>query len=392
MPATPVSRERRAPRPWWLRLGAWLVALAVVAAAGWFVIARGSYDATTHTVADAPPRFDRTPPSGALSTIGSFENGYLAGPVVAEIDEHGVIAREPRTGAELWRYVREDAEVCAHEATDSRVVLVYATADRCDQAIALDSGSGARQWMRTLETGGSNQIRITADGILSIAPERVVDYELSQGYERFTLDAAPGETGGGQATCENVDAAGAGTLVVLQRCRSDEQSAWNEHLVVERASDGKPQEIGRSYLSGLDSPELVGATAEGDAFVRDVSGAVHYVPVGATETTAVSGLPPVTEVSLVAGRGALLLVADGTAYALDATRTAVAWSVPVLAAPSAAEQSLLIPVPDGVETRDASGRTVGTVAFDLSALHPSAVRVSGSLIGVRSGRTLTVLG
>lgn len=387
----------RAPfRPWAVRLGGWLLALGLLIVAAIVLVERGSYGATEHTIASSPPAELSGQPADTLAPESNHDtDSYVAGPVIASIGEHGVVAFERTTGEELWRYQRTDAPVCAHHVTAKRIILVYGAADRCNEAISLEPAGGVRQWQRTLEAVHPNEIVMADDMFLSVDPAKVIAYETNQGYERFTLDnSLTNHIAGEHTTCENLQAAGAPIVATIQRCRATETEPWLVQLVINAASEGKPRETGRSYLNELNDPQLVGVADEGTTFVRDAAGAVHVLLPGAGEVVPVNGLPalaPDEPLQLLAIRGTTVLSTLDVAYYLDAGRTNVTGTSDLVAAPYVDGTLLYIPTPTGIEVRDGfDGALQRTLSWPAQPSPPAEIVVSGPLIGLRDADGLQV--
>lgn len=393
--ADPARPHRRTPRPWWFRFIGWILALALVVAFAAVTLANGSYSATTHTTAAKPLPAAQAPPGDSLSPVGSFEPAArLAGPVVADLQPEGVIARDPESGDEVWRYLREDAELCAHRATAERIVLVYPTGDRCDQAVSLSPGSGARQWQRTIEADSANEIIWTDGGFISLDPRKTISYESNQGFERFTVDTTTGQSASVEMSqCENLQAAGQASVVILQRCRADADAPWLEHLVVNVESDGKPREVGRTYLSGAGEVSLLAATEDGTALLRSADGVILAAPPAAQTAVPVSGLAPMDQnVRVLPTRGSVVLTDAQITAGLGPDQASVAWSAPSVAPASYSVTSLYVPTVTGIEVRAVdNGGLVRTIALPSPVPAGAEVTVNGPLVAIRDESGLDVL-
>lgn len=388
------TRPRRTPWTWQLRLAGWLVVLGLLVATVLLAVRSGSYGATTHTTAAEPAPALPGEPAAAVQQVNRVDGtGVLAGSTVADIGEHGVVSRDAVTGEELWRYTRSDTTVCAQYADAIQVLLVYASGERCDEAISLDTATGARKWQRTIEAAGENRVVVGADGMLSIDPAKLISYETGQGFERFTIDNSTTDHIEGEHTsCENLDAAGSALVATLQRCRADEDAPWIHHVLISSPSDGNAREVGRSYLNGVTDPDLLGVTQDGTAIVRDAAGSVLLYPATAQNPTSISGLPPLDgELTVIAGRGSIVISDATTAYLLDPSRTSVAAAIPVIAPPTQHGTALYIPTAAGIELRAAdTGALSRTIAIEPAPSAPLAVTVSGQLVGVRDETGLSV--
>lgn len=388
--------ERRVPRPWWFRLVGWVIALALLATLAVLIVDRGSYGATEHTVArTAAPALDGEPAASVVPQGSYPEGSYLAGPVIANITEHGVVALDPDTGQTLWQYLRSDTTVCAHRTNAQHVTLVYASGDRCDEAVSLKPADGTRQWQRTLEAVHPNRIVWDEGVLISIDPSKVIVFEDGQGFERFTLDNSKTDHIAGEHTsCENLDAAGSSMVATLQRCRASTTEPWLYQVVVNEASDGQPRETGRSYLTRLTEPTVEGVSPNGTAILRDADGVVYSLTLGASEPQPIAGIAttaPDQPLDVVASRGTILVSAGSTTYSLNPSRTAVSWSTPIVALPYAFDIWIYVPTASGIEVRSAvDGQLARTIVWSASTTPPAEIVVSGPLIGVRDAAGLQV--
>lgn len=390
MTSTRVPRPR-VVRPWWFRLGAWLVALGVVLTVVVVVVSRSSYGTTEHTTRSQPLSLPNSPPPPVLTEVATFPaTAQLSGPVVVEVDEYGVNARRTGGGDVVWSYHRPGTAVCASNATGSRMILMYGDGTRCNEAVALELSTGKRAWSRTIEAAGPNEIVWQEGTFLSVDEQKVILYEPTQGYERFTFNAADTQfTDGQEPSCQQLDAAGTILIGTLQRCRSAASDPWTYQVVVNSVNDGKPLEMGRTVLS-LPDVELMAVMPDGTSLLR--SGETLYAAtVGSQSPIPVGGLSVGEDTTVTAtGAGALIGTGD-TAYALQAPYTQVAWSRPVLATPSLRGGIAYLLTEAGVETLDMrSGQTASVSALPAP---PSGdelrVEVSGPVAAISSRDGLT---
>ena len=394
MTSDTTPRARRTPRPWPVRLVGWLVALVLVGTAAAVIINRGSFGHTTHEVAATPLKDDHAALAASVTPVHDFPaDSYLVGPAVVTINDSGAVGHDPDSGEQAWRYTRTDTSVCAHHTEGTLVVLVYASGDRCDEAIGIDVRSGNRRWQRTIEATGKNTIVWNQGGFLSVDAAKMIAYENNQGYERFTLDNSVTDNIEGEHTsCENLAATGAHNVVTLQRCRATGNDPWALQLVVTTASDGDSREVGRSYLTGIDDPQLIDSLENGTAYVRDSAGTVRVYTAGAQDPTTVLGLPAMPEaVDVLSTRSGTVLSDGTTAFGLDNTGSHVAWSTPIVAAPTLLGNDLYLPTEGALQVRAAdNGQPTRSIAAPL-APGTTEVAVSGPRIGVRTDAGLVVL-
>src|SRR5690242_10536000 len=147
---SPHRRLRVPPLRVWVWTAA-TVALVVVAALLW----RGSDAAATESTTSAPADVPSGTPAGAVSAAWSAagdpapERVVESGRVILG-SPHGVRALDVATGAEAWHYTRSNARLCGVTVTDGVAVAVFRTANRCDEGVALDAGTGVRRWTRNM--------------------------------------------------------------------------------------------------------------------------------------------------------------------------------------------------------------------------------------------------
>ncbi|TQN41574.1 putative pyrroloquinoline-quinone binding quinoprotein [Blastococcus colisei] len=373
-----------------LRVWVWTagtVALVLIAALLW----RGSDAAATESTTAPPADVPSGTPAGAVSEAWSADGNPLPERIVSEGrvvvgSEHGIRALDPLTGEEAWHYTRSNARMCGLTVTDGVAVAVFATADRCDEAVALDAGTGVREWTRSLDLAGDAVLDSTSAIVLAVNPTGVLTLDPTGSGIRWR-QAAPED-------CRFVDAdTGSTGVVVLQRCESSSDVqvrlldgfAGSEHW--NRALPAAEDDAVR--LLGADGAVTV---LVGDE-VRMLSGpdgaelARLPVPAGTTDVEQVTVGP----VSLVR--------VDDTVTVRDTSSGAVLWEAPAVGLPVPADAkdaarpgSLVLPDRDGFSFRDvATGAELSRSAIaDLppggtaSAIGPAVVlRSDDGVVGYR---------
>ncbi len=162
-PADPASeaaldRYARRMRPWRIGYAAGIVLLLVVATVvvgvAW---SRGELNhVTLRTVPSAEPTVPLRTPAATLtaawrvSDVTAIGTPYYQGTIVTH-DQHTVRGRDARTGRQTWFYTRTDRLVCTAMQDSGITVAVYRLHGDCDELTALNSGTGARLWTRTLD-------------------------------------------------------------------------------------------------------------------------------------------------------------------------------------------------------------------------------------------------
>jgi outer membrane protein assembly factor BamB len=358
-----------------LRVWAWTAAVLALVVV-WALLWRGSDAAATESTTAAPADVPTGTPAGAVSAAWSAPTTPTGVAVRATVDggrvvvgdEHGVRALGVDSGEEAWRYTRANARLCDWTVVGGRVVAVFGTEDRCDEAVALAVDTGVRAWTRNLDLRPDAVLSSTEGIVLATSPTGVLT--LDPVGDSIRWRAAPDEG----CTFADGDVGDAG-VAVLQTCGGSVQ------LRLLDGYDGTPlwtrDVAGGTTLAGVEQVVVVA----GDDGVQLLAGA-DGAPLG----------PPVAEAAgevLATGVGTSALVwADGTLTAVDQGTGAVSWRSPATGLPAGtADRALLaagtsVPVPEGdaVVLRDlATGdelQRVGTSGLDAGGL----VTVAGPVV------------
>jgi outer membrane protein assembly factor BamB len=323
------------------------LALVVVAALLW----RGSDAAATESTTAAPAGVPTGRPAGAVSEAWSVPGGPLPGSVVESGrvlvgSRHGVRALEPATGEEAWHYTRANARLCGLTAANGVAVAVFRTEDRCDEAVALDAGTGVRRWTRSVNFRGDATLDSTDRIVLAGSPTGVVTLDPTGNNIRWRHAPPDG--------CVLLGAeVGSAGVAVLQRCsgsptvrlRLFDGFAGNAHWTRDLpAPDGAEiRLLGADGLLGVLVDDEFQALAAADGAVLQRL----PVPEGAAES-----------VQQVQAGGVALVRIEGTLSALDTASGGVLWSAPARGVPSAPEpgqdaaEALPVPADEGFVLRD----------------------------------------
>jgi outer membrane protein assembly factor BamB len=334
--------------PW--RVWVWTattVALLLVAALLW----RGSDAAATESTTAPPADVPSGAPAGAVSEAWSADGGPLPETVVQGGrvlvgSEHGIRALDPVTGTEAWHYTRANARMCGLTVTDGVAVAVFATADRCDEAVALNAGTGVRAWTRSLSLAGDAVLDSTAAIVLASNPTGLVTLDPIGDSIRWRFAAPEG--------CRLLSAdAGSTGVAVVQRCGTGDAQVrlldgfagtvhWTRDLPVGEGADVRVLGADRAVTVLAGDEVLTLAGPDGTVLAR------LPVPAGTTAVEQVT----VDSVSLVR--------LEGTVSALDAASGAALWEAPATGLPAAsgagkvpdAPVGLVLPDEDGFSARD----------------------------------------
>lgn len=354
-----------------LRVWVWTaaaLALVVVAALLW----RGSDAAATESTTAAPADVPEGAPAGAVSAAWSADGGPLPDAPVQDGrvlvgEEHGVRAFDAVTGEEAWHYTRSNARLCDVTAVDGRAVAVFATAGRCDEAVALDAGTGVRQWTRNLSLRPDITLTSAPGVVLATAPTGVVVVDPGSDTLRWRADASDGcRIGSG--------AVGSAAVVLLETCdgtarlRGLERGAgdglWSRDVPL--PDDEMPVVLaGAGRLAALVVGDELRLVRAGDGVP------LPSVPLPAAPGDADD--PAAPEPVAVEDDGTLLVWARGTTLALDQATGRLLWSVPSAGLPAVragkalgiVPSTVLVPEDGAFVTRDSrTGAELGRSTVD----------------------------
>jgi len=99
---------------------------------------------------------------------GPADAGAVEDFTVVVGEDHGLRGLDPDTGVERWHYLRSTALLCDWTAADGVVVAVFRTDGGCNEALALDAGTGRREWYRNVSfttemaLSSTNQLTVAA--------------------------------------------------------------------------------------------------------------------------------------------------------------------------------------------------------------------------------------
>jgi outer membrane protein assembly factor BamB len=295
------------------------VVLLLVATLLWAGSDAAATESTTAPPADAPSGT----PASAVSATWSVQADLPVGTVVQAGrvlvgTTHGVRALDPLTGAEAWHYTRSNARLCGLTATDGVAVAVFATADRCDEAVALDAGTGVRSWTRSILLRRDAALTSTDRIVLASSPTGVVTLDPTGDNIRWRKSAPAG--------CRFLGSAvGSAGVAVLQRC-SDTTLA---SIRLFDGINGEPRWSRDIALSGAGEPRLLGAGALTTLLVDG-----EVIAFASGDGTVLTQFPGGDDVQ-VGAVGALTLVrVAGQLRVLDDATGSAVWGVPALGLPT----------------------------------------------------------
>lgn len=342
-----------------LRVWVWIaasVALVVVATLLW----RGSDAAATESTTAEPAGVPVGAPAGTVSQTWSAVSEPMPGDVVdggrvVVASEHGVRALDPLTGDEAWHYTRSNARLCDVAVTNGVAVAVFRTEDRCDEAVALDSGTGVRTWTRNLNFRADVALESTDRIVLAVTRSGLVTLDPNNDNIRWRYE--PPER------CRILDAqAGASGIALLQRCSGS--PAVQLRLLDGFAGDARWSrdlpDVTDDEVRLLGADRLVGVVVRDE--IQLLSGA---------DGAPLRSLPSSGDALMTSAGVAALLRVDGILHALDPATGDERWAVPALGLPTApltekrgtAEGVVVVPEASGFVFRDVvTGEPVGDPA------------------------------
>jgi outer membrane protein assembly factor BamB len=352
-----VLPTRRPPLRVWVWTAATVALLAVLA-----LLWRGSDATATESTTAAPADVPTGTPAGAVSETWSASGGPLPESVVEDGrvvvgSRHGVHALDPATGEEAWHYTRSNARLCGLTATNGVAVAVFATEDRCDEAVALDAETGVRAWTRSVRFRGDAELDSTDRIVLATSPTGVVTLDPTGNNIRWRYAAPEGCRIAGS----DVGTAG---VAVLQRCEGTAalqlrlldgfqgQARWTRDLPADEGAEVRL--LGADALLGV----LVGDEVQ--VLADDDGSELHR-------------LPAAGDVRQLTTSGVALFRTGSTLTALDAASGTPRWESPAIGLPSApvpdkddaTPDALLVPDEDGFAHRDpATGAEVDRSAVE----------------------------
>jgi outer membrane protein assembly factor BamB len=323
------------------------------------LLLRGSDAAATESTTAAPADVPTGAPAGAVSEAWSASAELVPGTVVQGGrvlvgSAHGVRALDPATGEEAWHYTRSNARLCGLTVTDGVAVAVFATGRRCDEAVALNAGTGVRAWTRSVGFAGDVRLSSTRAIVLASNPGGIVVLDPTGDSIRWRY-AVPGG-------CRLIGAeAGDTGVAVLEHCAGadgvqlrlfggfDGEKHWNHDLPVAEAD--------------AEDARLLGA----DGVVTVAVGGEVQVH-AAADGVVLTRRPAPDRVEQRTAGGVPFLLVDGELSALDPASGATLWSTPAIGLPTASSADkdadgrafLLVPEADGFVRRDpATGAELG---------------------------------
>jgi outer membrane protein assembly factor BamB len=245
--------------------------------------------------------------------------------------------------------------------TDGLAVAVFATEDRCDEAVALRADTGVRAWTRNVRFRDDVRLTSTERIVLATSPTGLVTLDpLGSNIRwRYAPPAGCSITGAeagsaGVAVLQRCDGADALQLRLLDGFAGDPH--WTRDLPAADAAEVRL--LGADNLLGVLVGDEVQALAAQDGALR------QRLPADGNR---------VGDVQQLTSGAVTLIRTGGTLAALDASSGTPLWESPAIGLPSApvpdkdeaTPDVLLVPDEDGFARRDpATGAELGRSSAD----------------------------
>lgn len=335
-------------RPSWPAL-AWLGVLVIALVLG--VVLAGSSDAgntDVRTATDLPasssgPLPGRVSPLWAVDAAVDDQQSVASGTVITS-NEHGVRGLDPLTGDERWHYLRPNASVCDLTVLDDVVVAIFKTTGRCNEAVALEAGTGVRRWYRNVDFSDELSMLGSGTAALAATPGGIAVLDAVGNSIRWGYNPPEG--------CE-LSSIGIGVsgVVVLERCTSG--TTWLAEFALESGDQqwrvapppGEVTVLGADgVVSLLVGQQLTTLSARDGSLLSTVTTAPESD--GSSESAAtLSAGPP-------GGQGVPLVYLAGQLYAIEPAGGAQLWSVAATGLPANGDSAVVVPEAGAFVTRN----------------------------------------
>jgi outer membrane protein assembly factor BamB len=210
---------RRLRRRYFIAIGAVVAVVGVVVGLVWSN--SEIVHAHLHTAAAAAPSVSAGPtatrPTQTWHSSDATAIGQpLIGGTVVTYSAHTVTGRNARTGAAVWTYTRTDRDVCQVAQIENKAIAIYMNNGDCNEVTTLDSGTGKRQWERTLDEDGMTvegrpTFLAVSDTLFVSSDSFIYAIDPVLGYDRWSFKYPAGCRSGGFT-------AGASGVLISEKC------------------------------------------------------------------------------------------------------------------------------------------------------------------------------
>lgn len=364
-----------------------LAVVAAVAAVAVPVVRHADAFSTTIRTAPTSPATPETAPLPAtVRPLWSAPSGAAAAPVegpsVIETGAHRIAGLDPATGRERWSYERGSATLCGTARQDGVVLVLFAKSHGCRDLTALDAGTGARRWYRTLELTTGATLTSGPGVAVATGGNQLIAFDTGGGLNRWTYSAAAGcvldpAVVGHMAVATVARCPGGRNQLVVHQPFTD-KAPWTGPL----SSGSDPHVVTAETRVGV----LAGNTLRLYSVAQDKDGKPTATFSGDVIDDRLAGTD-VTPVAVLDAES--LVVWTGTsAVGVDTRKQSVRWSAPATGPPTLAEGQVLLATPPGFTLRPASSGTPVT-AVQAGTGVPAAAglsRIGRLVIAAGAGR------
>jgi hypothetical protein len=306
---------------------------------------------------------------------------------VVTYSAHTVTGRNYATGAAVWTYTRTDVSICQVVQEQGMTIAFYDLNGNCDEVSAFSTGTGKRQWFRTLDsngnpTDGHPTYSVSQYTILMATPHLVQAIDPSGGIDRWVFVQPAG--------CTTTSAVLGGNGVLIgQHC------ADGDHLVLREAytadsDDGKT----KTTKWRLDNTSVVPVSADDLVSAFDAtSGDLIRYDAADGKVLSTQALDPAVRpsgpVHAVNGASSELIWVGGNAYSVVSTTGAQSWSTPLLGLPTITEPNLIgLTAQAVVEIDQSSGKSLHTYPISSSTGAVGVFRIGTGFVLAGSSTTV----
>lgn len=326
---------RRLSRPSWPALIWVLVAVLTLAAGALLAASSDSGNTDVRTAAEHPASAE--PLAAELTPLWSAQAAVddqrsVAGNTVITSSPRGLRGLDPVSGHERWHYLRSSATMCDFTVLDDVVVAIFRTTGRCNEAVALEPGTGVRRWYRNV--GFSDRLQMFGSGTAALAatPRGIAVLDGIGDSIRWRYNPPQG--------CElsSIGIGNAG-VVVLESCETG--TTWLAEFNLYSGDQEWRVAPPPGELRVLGADGVVSLLVGQQLMILSArTGAV----LSTMPTGAVDGPPPAALFAgQPGGRGVPLVFVAGTLYAIEPSSGAVLWSIAATGAPASSDGGLVVP-------------------------------------------------
>ncbi|QHN18532.1 hypothetical protein GII30_17270 [Gordonia amarae] len=345
-------------------------------------------------------------------------------------DDGAVVARDPATGKQVWRYYR-NRRVCsvlaAWRDSHDTVLAVYGNSRGCSEVTALQGETGARTGARTSDADKSVELAGGSNYVLAQGRTRLETWgsNLVRGIEYGRIeapvkpDAQPQRTGcdissavlGGDrlALIEHCDDDHGYRLTVLGVNQDDDEKVrqFGSTVITRGTADGPPPAVVAMsssaiavYDGGANPPEPDAAGVSDAAAPRRASVRQFNSDGVQQRTNTVNGPRALPEANAsISGDGLTTFWTGRATVVLDASSMRPAFQVPGTLGPGQTMAGqLLLPIASGISVRDpATMKEIRTIRYARDGYNAErdgmiALRVLGNRVVEQWGSTVAVYG